>query len=489
MVSRFAAPGMVGRAAVVASIVAILIASCATSNEPSSQAGRESPAVETPAPTSSGIGPGPISSVTTPVAADPGYAAGIVALGLDEATAYFMAQTLSTVDVVDAHTYEVHHDFPNGATGTATYHLFQGSGMSPDDPPEYTAEVSGDEYRYTVRYAIASSDLPEDLRQQVLDGLPAAAPTGLGPTGGAVSLLGLAPIRPARGILAADSPSTIGVVVNGVVSQGEGAVLDKLVEGAEAQGWTKTARSWDAFKAGKKVWEAVETNGLITDAMAKLKALRRCAENPTNPTTKEKYATSPQTQQRVLDDLTQIENDIRSSAMALFGSMLNDTAGSLVKAAPWLGFITGAANDYVKETLQKLVQDYLRQAEENVVPCRVSYTISGSAPSRPGGITLSGKACSLEKPFKVRTQGDIVGRLEFSPRGETGGTWAFSGSETNAGFGVEGSGGYTVSLSEDKTSGTLDLGFILTVNRPAAGNATAGGPTTLTLTEAPLCDG
>ncbi len=73
-------------------------------------------------------------------------------------------------------------------------------------------------------------------------------------------------------------------MVDGVISQGKSKAIDKFVKYGEKQGWAKTAKSYKAFKAGKKVWEAVEANDLITSALAKLKALRSCAEvSPSTP--------------------------------------------------------------------------------------------------------------------------------------------------------------------------------------------------------------
>jgi hypothetical protein len=492
VVKRSSSPGVVGRVAVLVSVAAILVASCAAPADSPSQSVAPSQQVES-APPTPGLTPGadlgPLVGVTSPVVADPGYPDSVLALGLDEGTARFMADTMSTVDVVDAHTYVVHHAFPNGATGEVTYHLFQGTSMSPEDPPEVAGEVSGDQFRFTATYAISSADIPEDVRRVVVEGLPASAPARLGVTDGAASLLGLAPAGTAEGSVAADSKITVGVVVDGVISQGKSVYIDSWFKRAEGQGWTKTAKSWKAFKAGKKVWEALGDNDVITSAMAELKALRNCAENPTNPATLTEYEGNPQAKQVVLDELTRIENDIQSNTMVLFTMRLADTGSSLIKAAPWLKFITGPATKFSRSTLLDLLQSYLQQAEQRVVPCRASYAISGSIPSKPGGITLSGTACSLEKPFQVQTQGDIVGTLRFTPRGETGGTWSFAGSETQAGFGVDGSGGYSVSLSEDNKSGTLDFGFILTINIPGGRNQTGGGPTTLTLSEAPLCTG
>jgi hypothetical protein len=412
---------------------------------PSSPPADQSTAAASPptAPASSAIGDGPIVSALSPIAADPGYADQIVALGFDEATAAFMARTLSTLEVRDAHTFAVHHAFPNGATGDETYHLVQGSETDPGDPPTIVYEVVGDELRYQLRYALDPADLPEDLRAQVLEGLPVLAEGAASTTTPAVRLLGLAPLAPMRAVFAAETPSTVEVVVDGVISQGQETVIDSWAERGEAKGWTKTAKSWEAFKSGKKVWEAVEANDLITSALDRLKALRKCAEEPTAPLTQKQYQDDPSEQQKVLDDLTEVENDIRASAAVMFTSMLTDTGSSLIKAAPWLGFIVGPANNYIKETNLGLIEKRVRAAEQLVVPCQHSVRMAGGADH----LAIDAVVCDLSKPFTV-TGGKIT--VHFTPSSGNplgGGTYTYSGDLGD--FSVAGQGTYKVRLTAD----------------------------------------
>ncbi len=105
----------------------------------------------------------------------------------------------------------------------------------------------------------------------------------------------------------------------------------------------------------------------------------------------------------MLDDLTRIENDVRCSIKVTFGTTLADTGSSLIKAAPWLKFVTGPASDYVKATNQALLKSYLEQAEKRVVTCDRSCKIKGTVPAKPGSISVSGQACSLKRPFKAKT--------------------------------------------------------------------------------------
>ena len=291
MMLRFVGRRAVARATLLGALGLLIASAGLLAAEPSAApAERVSEATLAPSPSlRPPTGSGPMVSAMTPVSANPGYADQIVALGFDEATAAFMARTLSTLEVTDAHTFAVHHAFPNGATGDETYHLVQGSQMSPGDPPTMVyARSSGAPSSLPDR-----ADRPRPRRQ--------ACPRTSGPgrskacrswprrgrtTTPAVRLLGLAPLTPMRAVFAADAPSTVEVVVDGVISQGQETVIDSWADRGEAKGWTKTAKSWEAFKSGKKVWEAVEANDLIASALDKLKALkevRRGAHQPPDP--------------------------------------------------------------------------------------------------------------------------------------------------------------------------------------------------------------
>jgi hypothetical protein len=365
----------------------------------------------------------------------------------------------------------------------------RGSASDPAAPPEWTGEAGVDEYRFGMRYALDPDKLPAELLAQLDGSLPSAAPALASSTVVTVHQLGLAPLVPARGQYAADTPGAYEVVVDGVISQSQEAFVDTWVEKAEKKGWTKTAGSWEALKSGKKVWEAVEANEVIATALARLKALRACAQEPTNPLTRKAYAEDQAEQQRVVDAVDQAEKDIRASAMVMFGSMLTDTGSSLLKSAPWLGFIVGPANGYVKETNLGLIKEYLRVAEQRVVPCHSSYTVSGTIPSIPSGITVSGKVCSLEKPFELKTKGDVTGTLTARPGDASGGALRYQGIVSNSGFKATASGAYAVTLSEDRASGTLDGNLDMTIKIPIVGGRSGGGEFSLTLTQAKPCDG
>lgn len=427
-----------------------------------------------PSPSDDNADAGPpfAASVTTP-AASPGIAASVRDAGFDAATAYVAATTKSSLKVTDGHTFVVSHAFPNGATADLTYRLTAGTGkVKPGDGVVLTAEEDGDRYLLSMTYAIAAATLPEDVRARVtsMGGAAAGAPGGRF-DGGLV-------VQPA-GYLAEGSPSTVDIVVSGVISQAQESYTDKWVDAADSK---LATGSWEAWKAGNKVWDAVGANDMITEALAKLDALAKCAENPTNPLTKDQYSKDPSARKKVTDQLADLKQEIKGDAAVLFLQMFVDTGSSLVKAAPWLGFITSPATGYVKETLGNAITERVREAEALVPKCnKQSYAISGSIPSVPSGITLEGRACSLEKRFNVETTGDFVGSFSFRPNRESGGTYAYKGRVGNAPLSVTGSGAYTVTLSADASTASLDFTFDSTIHIPNVGPQSRSSPVHLDL--------
>lgn len=405
-------------------------------------------------PASVDVGTGPIAALTTPVAAGPDVAARAVAAGFDEATAELLALTESTVEVVDVHTFVVRHVFPTGATADVTYQLVAGTGMNPSDPPGVTGEFVDDEFRFAMSYAISAADLPADLRAQVGDALP-AQPSGfrsnVTPSGlrrSTATPIDAGALRPVSG---GESPDVVGVVVTAEISQGVEEVGGKFVEHLEGKGYTKAGTSWEAFKAGKKIMEALDANETLAKAIQELATIRKCAENPTNPLTQKQYRDDPQERQKALDRLAAAEIDIKVNAAVIFTTMLADTAGGLAKAVPWLGFITAPANSYVQETLTSAVKFRLDEARKGVVPCTpTTYLVD----SMWGEFALSGTICDVGRPFRldaISSAGSLI--MNFTWTGETAGSIEFAGNVEEAD--ITGTGSFVVGL--DGESGTLSI--------------------------------
>jgi hypothetical protein len=422
----------------------------------------------------------------------------VQAAGLDAATAAVLADTRSTVEVPDGHTFLIAHELPTGDTVSMQVRLFAAPGADPTAPPVTESTEAPDAYRVRLRYSVASGSLPADLRAQVLTGLPDTAPVGRPATQGSLHPLGLAIgdslVRTAAlgAVAAADEPPALGVVIDSTISQGQESYVDAWAERAVASGTVKgmaAANSWEAWKAGGKVLDALVANDVIASALSELAALKRCAQEPTNPLTAKTYADDPAQRQAVVDDVTAAEADIRESAAVLFTTMLTDTGSSLISGAKWLSFIVSPATNYVKQTLSDLISSRLDAARQRVVPCKQSYRISGRLPSQPEGITLTGEACALDKRFTVRTGGDIIGTLSFRPNSERSGTWAYQGRPSNAPFKVDGTGAYKIVMENDRQSGRITFDFDLVIRIPVVGNQRSSAPAKLDLTAGPPCSG
>ena len=216
-------------------------------------------------------GPPFTTSVTTP-AASPGLATAVRAAGFDAGTAYVASTTTSSLQVTDGHTFVVTHNFPNGATAEMTYRLAPGAGrMKPADGVTISAEESGDRYLIELGYAVDAATIPADLRASILGGGGSAA--GAPPSGSRA-------VVQRAGFVTQGEPGTVDVVVSGVISQAQETYVDSW---ADRAGSSVASGSWEAFKAGGKVWDAVGASDLISAALARLDALAECAANRATP--------------------------------------------------------------------------------------------------------------------------------------------------------------------------------------------------------------
>lgn len=117
-----------------------------------------------------------------------------------------------------------------------------------------------------------------------------------------------------------------------------------------------------------------------------------------------------------------------------------------------------------------------------------AWEIHGTVDSKPGGITLDGNACSLEEPFRVRSNGDLIGTIVFTPKSAENGRWRYDGVVGNTPeLRVDGSGDYTASEDASGESGEIQLDWRLTIHIPMIGNRTNGSNVTLKLTPAAPC--
>lgn len=403
------------------------------------------------------------------------------AAGFDAGTAFVAAETRSSLDVVDSRSFVLTHDLPNGAVAELTYRLTPGSGdIAPEDGVTLTGAEEGDRYVMSLSYSIDADTLPADIRERVLGGTDPGSARG---AAGGTTVAGAVP-RPAA-LRAQEARSTFDVVVDAVVNQAAETFQDSVVDRTRSK---PASVSWEAWKAGNKVWDAVNANDLVAQALAKVDALAACAENPSNPLTIKQYAEDPSAKAKVTEQLADLKGEIQANAAALFLQLLADTGSSLAGSVKWLGFVVAPATAYVKQTLTSLIAERVREAEVLVPKCtKRSYTISGTIPSQPGGIEVEGTACSLEKRYTATTTGDLVGTFSFRPNRETGGTFAYTGVVSNAGLRLNGSGAYSIRLSGDATTGTMTFDFAGSLNIPGFGTTTGTAVSSLDLVAIEPC--
>jgi hypothetical protein len=134
------------------------------------------------------------------------------------------------------------------------------------------------------------------------------------------------------------------------------------------------------------------------------------------------------------------------------------------------------------------LNETLSRARQICLPAK-AYEIHAEIDSKPSGMTLDGFACSLAEPFRLRSNGDLVGTLIFRPRDEAGGSWTYKGVVGNTPeFGVDGSGSYSVNLAEDGQTGTIEIDLQLTIHIPMVGPQAGGGRESLPMVAMEPCD-
>ena len=389
---------------------------------------------------------GPATSVDVPQREDAAFGDVVVGTGLESGTAAFMMLAGSTLKVVDGYTFVVRQAFPNGATAKAAYHLYTGGGGTPGQPPSVTSTRSANDFRFTLSYALALADLPADLRPQVLAGLPGGAPAQ--PVrDAALAALGLArPALPIAGRAALPEapppPSTVDVMVDGVISQAQESGIEKVLNTTQLDK-TQAGTSWEAYKAGKKVWDALDANASVADALQSINAARDCAVNPTNPLTRQQYQDNPAARDALVKQIDEIHDEVTQDAAVLFVELFTDAGAGLVKAAPWLGFITSPATNYVKENLGSSISGRVRAAQQLVPPCRkISYRVTGGG----GGVTVNATIGSVKAPFTVNGAGNgFVVTFSMTPGDATGTFGSITYEGSGSGVTMSGTGEYIIS--------------------------------------------
>ena len=373
--------------AVTAALTALLVAGCtgggATdvgSAEPpdagavsSAEAGTD---LDTPGSAAAGL-----PEIAQPVSMGADTAAALAEVGFDGATAASAAEAVAIVDVVSPHEYVVEALFPGGEFLQVRYRLFSAPTSVLDQPPLVTGdEVSDEVFAFRAEFAIDPATLPEDLRASVLADLPPAQPAAA--TGGYV-------VRPAA--VRAEDGGAVGMIVDGLQSQGLEFVIDQAADawksfaGAAA---TPSTVGWEVYKSANKVGDAVGVSDAFNAAMAKLASLEQCAKEPQGEFDVKEYARNPGRKQENLDAIEKVRLETKADAAVGFIGVIGDTAGGLAAEAPWLGFITGPASNYIRGTMQELIDSRIAVLEAQLPTC-VGWTVNGDY----GPLKLRGTKC------------------------------------------------------------------------------------------------
>jgi hypothetical protein len=418
-----------------------------------------SPGVNEPTPVD-----GPAHSITTPQREDKTFAKAVEAAGFDAGIGAFATLTTSTVEVVNGHTFIVRQDFPNGATASTAIHLFTGGGGTPGQPPRVRLVSMGETaVRYTFSYAIAAADLPADLRAQVQAGLPVGPPSTIQRDSAVAAFA-----APAGGVRAPaeDTPTVIDAIVDGVMVQSVGTGIDKVIDTTQLDK-DLAHTSWAEIQAGYKAWIAFQASERIKAARDKIRAVRDCAENPTNELTRKHYEENPGAKEEVLRQLDALSDEVTVSEVATLVAMFVDSVGGFIKAAPWLGFITGPAVNYITNSMDSRLGEYVKTAEQMVPKC-TRYRITGDGDSLLGvqPTVIDG----FGTPFAVKGVSDkaqLSWAFTPSDRGGRSGAVRLTGSG-RGGSTITAEGNYTITAT---SAGRFELTWVehLCISPPVPG--------------------
>jgi hypothetical protein len=144
-------------------------------------------------------------------------------------------------------------------------------------------------------------------------------------------------------------------------------------------------------------------------------------------------------------------------------------------------FWIGAERQAALLGAQSKVNDSDMGAEARKICGTPGYEADGFVESAPAGTTISGRIKDLSEPFRLKTSGDIVGTIDFTPDGPDAGTLTSKGAFPGVPVKLKGTGTYTVTLEPDGKTGTLTMQWQLT-GFVAGTSAGGSGPVDVTLT-------
>ncbi len=288
----------------------------------------------------------------------------LTAQGLSEGQAIILAMSTISVVSADDHSAHVVEALPTGETADIAIAL---TPASTGDPSVLTttAEATPGGFAVTLRYFVphATSGIPARL---ALDRAPVGAP-------------GVAPADETGGQ----------VVVRVGIQKGTEQVFDIYVE--HLQSYLEAEGKLDPFVQGIKavgsVFDALDLSAAYKKLSARIDALKKCAENPTNQLTIDAYQKDPGTKDRLLQQVEDTRLEIKANAAAEYVGLLNDTMIDLTKVK-WLGVAIGAGVAWVKHDLDALNESAVADLENSIVKCEEKTPAPTEPPQTPPATTV-----------------------------------------------------------------------------------------------------
>lgn len=286
--------------------------------------------------------------------------------GLSEGQAIFLALTRVEVEPVDERTYRIIQTFPTGNTADMTVAV----------TPDQTGEPGGLETSYTesgdgglsfsLTYFVPYDAIPDDVEPEIRTG-------SVERRAGAVAMAGTYLAIP----LAAPK-SGVRVVVDGVVDEASDAAIEEFLEFASEKSGAGVDKLFEALKAGKDVLDALVMSEEFEKLQKQIDAIEECAENPTNPTTRNAYEQDPGLKQRLLEEVARTRFEVKANLAAMFIGLANKV-GSGLTGAKWLAFVVGPLTSWTKEGLDARNAEALDRLRKEVTSCEEGFALEVSA--------------------------------------------------------------------------------------------------------------
>ncbi len=298
---------------------------------------------------------------------DDALRAALVAEGVDEAAALFLAMTSVDAREIDDRHARIVEEFPGGTRAVIDVRITPVSAADAAAPPELTTQSSSRRFAFSFEYVVPLDGIPGDVRSA----MRVVAPGPVVTTAPASVVWARATSAPAAGDTSGVQVAVKAVATKYVSNQASDYV--KQLDG-------KTGGRGDLLKLlkAKAAVEEAAALGDEFDAMNKrIDELEDCAKNPTNPLTKKAYREDPKALDRILDQVESTRQAIKDNTTVGFIAMMNKTASGVIKNAPWLGYVVSAGTAWSKDALNQVNQELLDQLEKAVVPCTKDYKLDG----------------------------------------------------------------------------------------------------------------